>query len=234
MLTNFQESSTQSSYTPGGSDYNTPSLFIQPKTMDMSFNLQPMQPSGMDELYCFLKQLGVYDKYCWWSESPPKTLGGNINSVKPRKQCKASSFQDSSYDSIKARKRRISKPDLEENLKTLLRKLDSGEISGFYHCEKVERKNSKRRSGRQSKYIGVSRNGNYWQVLKNFNNEKKYIGGFTREIEAAITYDFYSMAIDFARARTNFNYSPALIKEMVQHYMSNNKTFDPVAFLDRV
>lgn len=130
-------------------------------------------------------------------------------------------------------KRRVNLPNLESNLSLLYQKLCSGELLGFHAGIKNFRKNSKRASKRESKFIGVSRNGNHWQVLKNYKNTKKYIGGYGNELEAAIAYDFYSMVIDLKSAKTNFTYSADWVMEMIQHYVNNCNTFDPAAFVGR-
>jgi hypothetical protein len=67
-------------------------------------------------------------------------------------------------------------------------------------------------------------------VLKNFNQIKKYVGGYTEELEAAISYDFYSMIIDMEQARTNFDYSIDLLKEMIDSFLQNNQKFQPKAY----
>lgn len=132
---------------------------------------------------------------------------------------------------IKRRKKRIRLPDLTENIRRLLKKMDNKSIAGFRKSRKIDRKSSKHLSNRQSDYIGVSRNGNYWQVLKNFNQVKKYVGGYTEELEAAISYDFYSMVIDGEQARTNFDYSINLVKEMIDTFLLNNQKFHPKDYI---
>lgn len=176
-----------------------------------------------------LKKMGVWDTFWWWDLSLPKAtpLAGKYTT---------SSFGCPSVDSrdessLKSRKKRISLPDLRDSIVQLLKMLDNHQINGFRSCEKIERKNSKHLSGRQSKFIGVSKNGNYWQVLKNFNKVKKYIGGYTNELEAAIAYDFYSMVIDHKRARTNFSYTKEEVKEMVNQFVANNQQFVPSLYL---
>lgn len=156
------------------------------------------------------------------SKIVPKQLGTKKNNTSTGK------------DKIKYRKKRIGLPDLQSNVQNLLNMLNQNDINGFSKCKKISRKSSKRLSNRQSKYIGVSRNGNYWQVLKNHDQKKKYIGGFTEELEAAISYDFYSMIIDLNQARTNFEYSEELVREMVATFMSDDQVFKPADYVSRL
>ena len=55
---------------------------------------------------------------------------------------------------------------------------------------KIRPQSYKTPKGRGSSYVGVSKNGENWQVLINYGNFKKYIGTFSSEKQAAITYDF--------------------------------------------
>ena len=41
--------------------------------------------------------------------------------------------------------------------------------------------------------LEYQKNGENWQVLINYGKFKKYIGTFSSEKQAAITYDFYSI-----------------------------------------
>jgi len=60
---------------------------------------------------------------------------------------------------------------------------------------------------RGSKYRGVSRNGNQWQVLIMVNKKKRYIGSFSSEEEASRAYDKVSLQYHGSKAKTNHPYA---------------------------
>ena len=60
---------------------------------------------------------------------------------------------------------------------------------------------------RSSKYRGVSKNGNQWQVLIMVNKSKTYIGTYSSESIAARIYDIIAIKNRGIKARTNFVYS---------------------------
>jgi len=63
------------------------------------------------------------------------------------------------------------------------------------------------KSKRGSKFRGVSKNGNQWQVLIMINKKKMYIGSFATEEEAAKNYDYVAIRYHGSKAKTNFLYS---------------------------
>ena len=65
-----------------------------------------------------------------------------------------------------------------------------------------------------SKYRGVSKNGNKWQVLIMINNNKFYIGSYISEEIAARVYDILSIKYRGINARTNFKYNHIQIKKI--------------------
>ena len=69
-------------------------------------------------------------------------------------------------------------------------------------------KNLKHKGQRGSKYRGVSKNGNQWQVLIMINKKKRYIGNYKTEEEAASSYDIVAIQNHGNKAKTNFYYSP--------------------------
>lgn len=64
-----------------------------------------------------------------------------------------------------------------------------------------------KRGKRGSKYRGVSRNGNQWQVLIMINKKKKYMGNYSFEEKAARVYDKIAIQYHGGKAKTNFLYS---------------------------
>jgi hypothetical protein len=73
-------------------------------------------------------------------------------------------------------------------------------------------KNSLMINRRSSKYRGVSRNGNNWQVFLMINRSKTYVGTFPSEEIAARVYDIMSIKYRGIKARTNFIYNNDQIK----------------------
>lgn len=72
------------------------------------------------------------------------------------------------------------------------------------------------RNKTSSKYRGVSRNGNYWQVLIMINNKKYYLGNYPSEELAARVYDIHAIKMRGIKARTNFPYNDIQIKNIFE------------------
>ena len=70
------------------------------------------------------------------------------------------------------------------------------------------------RKNRSSKYRGVSKNGNKWQVLIMINNKKCYLGNYPSEDLAARIYDIQAIKSWGIKARTNFVYDNNQIKKI--------------------
>jgi hypothetical protein len=73
----------------------------------------------------------------------------------------------------------------------------------------------KDRKPRGSKYRGVSRNGNQWQVLIMVNKKKRYVGSYSREEEAARAYDKVALQNHGVKAKTNFDYTKQQVEEIL-------------------
>lgn len=69
---------------------------------------------------------------------------------------------------------------------------------------------------RGSKFRGVSRNGNQWQVLIMVNKKKRYVASFSNEISAAKAYDKVALQHHGLKAKTNFFYTEDLIKNIME------------------
>lgn len=82
------------------------------------------------------------------------------------------------------------------------------------YFKKLKRINFVKRSKTSSKYRGVSRNGNNWQVLIMVNNKKYYIGSYRSEELAARIYDIHAIKSRGINARTNFPYNDFQIKNI--------------------
>ena len=67
---------------------------------------------------------------------------------------------------------------------------------------------------RRSKYRGVSKNGNQWQVLIMINKSKSYVGTYTTEDFAARVYDILAIKNRGNKAKTNFKYSESQIRKI--------------------
>jgi hypothetical protein len=60
---------------------------------------------------------------------------------------------------------------------------------------------------RGSRFRGVSKNGNKWQVLVMGNQKKQYSGSIKDETSAAKMYDKFAIKNLGLRAKTNFDYN---------------------------
>ena len=82
-------------------------------------------------------------------------------------------------------------------------------------------------SKRRSVYTGVTKNSSNYQTLIVINGKKTYVGSFTKEILAAITFDFYSLLLHLEKATTNFSYTADEIMVMIENFKSHGNKFDP-------
>ena len=67
---------------------------------------------------------------------------------------------------------------------------------------------------RSSRFRGVSKNGNQWQVLMMHKKGKSYVGSYTSEETAARIYDILAIKYKGIKARTNFKYTYQQIKKI--------------------
>jgi len=82
------------------------------------------------------------------------------------------------------------------------------------YIKKLKRINFVRKYKTSSKYRGVSRNGNNWQVLIMANNKKYFIGNYPSEELAARIYDVCAIKKRGIKAKTNFPYNHNQIKNI--------------------
>ena len=82
---------------------------------------------------------------------------------------------------------------------------------------------SNNKKPRGSRYRGVSRNGNQWQVKYFFNKKvlimvskkKRYVGSYSNEEEAARAYDKAALQNHGNKAKTNFDYVDEDLKRIM-------------------
>ena len=72
-------------------------------------------------------------------------------------------------------------------------------------------------NSRSSKYRGVSKNGNKWQVFMMINRKNKYFGAYDSEEIAAHIYDIISIKKKGLKAITNFKYNTNQIDEIIKN-----------------
>ena len=70
------------------------------------------------------------------------------------------------------------------------------------------------RSKRSSRFRGVSKNGNQWQVLLMYKKGKSYVGNYSSEELAAKIYDILALKYRGIKARTNFKYTYEQIRKI--------------------
>ena len=73
----------------------------------------------------------------------------------------------------------------------------------------------KSKKPRGSKFRGVSRNGNQWQVLIMVNKKKRYVGSYSKEEEAARAYDKVALQNHGSKAKTNFDYTKQEVEDIL-------------------
>ena len=73
----------------------------------------------------------------------------------------------------------------------------------------------KSKKPRGSKFRGVSRNGNQWQVIIMVNKKKRYVGSYSKEEEAAKAYDKVALQNHGSKAKTNFDYTKKEVEEIL-------------------
>ena len=97
--------------------------------------------------------------------------------------------------------------------------------NSYYTARSIKKLNKNKfiiTNKRRSKYRGVSKNGNKWQVLIMINYKKYYLGSYFSEELAARVYDFYAIKSYGNRARTNFVYNNHQLKKIHERKINLN------------
>ena len=89
------------------------------------------------------------------------------------------------------------------------------EINCKENLKKNDENSEKNIKPRGSKYRGVSRNGNQWQVLIMVNKKKRYVGSYSKEEDAARAYDKVALQNHGSKAKTNFDYTKKEVEEIL-------------------
>ena len=91
----------------------------------------------------------------------------------------------------------------------------NNEINCKENLKKNDENSEKNIKPRGSKYRGVSRNGNQWQVLIMVNKKKRYVGSYSKEEDAARAYDKVALQNHGSKAKTNFDYTKKEVEEIL-------------------
>lgn len=156
------------------------------------------------------------------SKKPPQTFV-NKPAVKPKVE-----------DVLIPSHRKSSLPSITRQLKNILIELDNNPYLVIRSESKSKKGLHNGRSHRRSRYIGVCKNRSNYQALVNYKMLKKYIGTYRTESEAALMFDFYSIALHgLQKVSTNFTYKAQLLQEMIEDFMVN-ESIDPLKYVCRV
>ncbi|CAI2385574.1 unnamed protein product [Moneuplotes crassus] len=156
---------------------------------------------------------------CSKSGTKSKIHKKNITHQLGKEEVEQSENIDDNSQNIKRRKSRSFKLDIKPSLIRVRRKILSSGITAFFSSPKKTRGTADVTLGRRSRYIGVSKNNSHWQAMINSRRDKKYIGTYLTELEAARIYDIYAIAIQGVRAPLNFNYSTAEMLTIIDNFL---------------
>ena len=182
----------------------------------------------------------LMENYCLWND---QVLLIPINSINITEidNCSPCFYSYGVYEnpfrrgySIIKRTRKNWLPNVDKNLEIIFRLACQGNQISFKQSKKWARGLFYGTSKRRSKYIGVLRNRDKWQVLINEGNKKKYIGTYMTEIEAAVVSDFYSIGINGLSAKTNFSYNHDQVMEMINQYFTSDNQFNPSILISQM
>lgn len=107
-----------------------------------------------------------------------------------------------------------------KNFNNEIKFIDNNKIvyinSYLLNQKKIKKHNRCSEKKRSSKYRGVSKNGNKWQVIIHNKNCKSYINTYSSEEDAARIYDIISLKYRGIKAKTNFEYNNSQIKKIIE------------------
>eukprot|EP00343_Euplotes_focardii_P004125 CAMPEP_0205813654 /NCGR_PEP_ID=MMETSP0205-20121125/18365_1 /ASSEMBLY_ACC=CAM_ASM_000278 /TAXON_ID=36767 /ORGANISM="Euplotes focardii, Strain TN1" /LENGTH=223 /DNA_ID=CAMNT_0053096063 /DNA_START=1 /DNA_END=669 /DNA_ORIENTATION=+ len=186
------------------------------------FNFTPTTNVFMDYCFCETFFMPFYDPMMMQDYSTMMAQQQNMST--------ADSFKTSK--TVRKRKRKNNLPQIEAHIKEVSRLVAEGTLVYLQNTPKNINALTIDNCRRRSQYTGVSRNGRNWQVLVNMGKEKKYIGSYTSEKEAALSYDFYTICLHKMKAKTNFSYTNTLIEHMIENFYSSGNVFDPTQFIN--
>jgi len=110
---------------------------------------------------------------------------------------------------------------LKNNKIVYINKILLNSYSTVRSIKKSKKINFLLRKKRSSKYRGVSKNGNKWQVLMMINNKQHYLGNYSTEELAARVYDIQAIKSKGIKARTNFVYDNNQIQKIYNTKCNN-------------
>ena len=146
---------------------------------------------------------------------PPEPNNGDQLAKKRKRYIKNNKLVFVQPGSAAAKKLEVEGSEKEEEINKMDNNEDMFEQNMEYNS--MEEQLSKGKKPRGSRYRGVSRNGNQWQVLIMVNKKKRYVGSYSNEEEAARAYDKVALQNHGAKAKTNFDY----LEEEVQKILAD-------------
>ena len=96
-----------------------------------------------------------------------------------------------------------------------LKEKEEIENNNFSYMTKYNESMNNGKKSRRSRFRGVSKNGNHWQVLIMVKKKKKYLGSYSSEEEAARIYDREALKFHGNKAKTNYLYSKEEIENII-------------------
>ncbi|CAI2363421.1 unnamed protein product [Moneuplotes crassus] len=86
----------------------------------------------------------------------------------------------------------------------------------------------------KTRRVRVNKNSSNYQTVMVVGGKKTYVGSYPLEVDAAITFDFYSLMLHNNKAPTNFSWRAEDVLEMLESFNQNGGVFEASAFRDRL